>query len=142
MKFWKERLSDISDRPKVGLSWSGTISDPRRRPLRDLEHATIEEMAPVLSIGGLDFVNLQSHDCSADIEQAKSLYGADIHTWDDLDLRNDLDGLAALTVALDLVISFSTFGAEFAGTLGVPTLCFSSRAWTELCSHNSTATSA
>ena len=93
-------------------------------------------MAPVLSIGGLDFVNLQSHDCSADIEQAKSLYGADIHTWDDLDLRNDLNGVAALTFARDLVIFFSTFGAEFAGTLGVPTLCFSSRAWTELRSHN------
>ena len=100
-------------------------------PGRDRYYATIEEMAPVLSIGGLDFVNLQSHDCSADI-----------HTWDDLDLRNDLDGLAALTVALDLVISFSTFGTEFAGALRVPTFYFSSRAWTELCSHNSTGNSA
>ena len=60
----------------------------------------------------------------------------EVHAWDDLDLRNDLNGVAALTFARDLVISFSTFGAEFAGTLGVPTLCFSSCAWTELCSHN------
>ena len=110
-------------------------------PLRDSYFATIEEMAPILSIGGLDFVNLQSHDSSADIEQAKSLYGADIHTWDDLDLRDDLDGVAALTSALDLVISFATFGAEFAGALGVPTLCFSSRAWSESCSHPGTGES-
>ena len=48
----------------------------------------------------------------------------------------------AVTAALDLVISFPTFGAEFAGTLGVPALCFSSRAWAELCSHNSTGNSA
>jgi hypothetical protein len=98
-------------------------------------------MAPILSIGGLDFVNLQSHDCSKDIEQAKRLYGADIHTWDDLDLRNDLDGVAALTCALDLVISFATFGAEFAGALGVPTLCFSTRVWAELSSQNATENS-
>ena len=49
----------------------------------------------------------------------QSLYGADILTWDDLDLRNDLNGVAALTAARDLVISFFTFGAEFAATLGV-----------------------
>ena len=120
LEFWKTRLLEKSRRPKVGLSWSGFLSDP----MRDRYYATIEEMAPVLSIGGLDFINLQSHDSSADIEQAKSLYGADIHTWDGLDLRNDLDGVAALTAALDLVISFPTFGAEFAGALGVPTLCF------------------
>ncbi len=120
LEFWKTKLGEKSGRPKVGLSWSSSWSNP----LRDRYYATIEEMAPVLSIGGLDFTNLQSHDSSADIEQAKNLYGANIHTWDGLDLRNDLDGVAALTAALDLVISFPTFGAEFAGALGVPTLCF------------------
>jgi len=68
----------------------------RADPGRDRYFATIEEMAPVLSIGGLDFVNLQNHDCSTDIEQAKSLYGADIHTWDDLDLRNDLEEIGRI----------------------------------------------
>ena len=98
-------------------------------------------MAPVLSIDGLEFINLQSHDGSADIEQAKILYGTDIHTFDDIDLRNDLDEAAALTASLDLVISFATFGAEFAGTLGVPTFCFSPRAWAEFCSDSDTGNS-
>ncbi len=138
LAFWKNRLLEKSDRPKVGLSWGGPLSDSER----DREYATIAEMAPVLSIGGLDFVNLQSHDNRSDIEQAKSLYGADIHTWSDIDLRNDLEGLAALTAALDLVISFTTFGAEFAGALGVPTLCFSPRAWAEICSHDGAGNSA
>ena len=49
--------------------------------------------------------------------------------------------MAALTSALDLVISFATFGAEFAGALGVPTLCFSPRAWAELSSQNEASNS-
>ena len=49
--------------------------------------------------------------------------------------------MAALTAALDLVISFPTFGAEFAGALGVPTLCFSLRAWAEACSYDGTGNS-
>ncbi|MBL6948882.1 MAG: tetratricopeptide repeat protein, partial [Rhodospirillales bacterium] len=120
VEFWKNRLSEKSSRPKVGLSWSSPMSDP----LRDRYFASIEDLAPVLSIEDLDFVNLQSHDCREDIDLAKSFYGADIHTWDDLDLRNDIEGVAGLTKALDLVISFPTFGAEFAGALGVPVLCF------------------
>ena len=137
LAFWKTRLLDISDRPKVGLSWSGPLIEPGR----ECDYATIEEMAPVLSIDGLEFINLQSHDGSADIEQAKILYGTDIHTFDDIDLRNDLDEAAALTASLDLVISFATFGAEFAGTLGVPTFCFSPRAWAEFCSDSDTGNS-
>ncbi len=92
--------------------------------MRGFEYASIEELAPILTLDGIDFINLQSHDSGADINEAKERYGADIHSWDDLDLRNDLNDVAALTSGLDLVISFPTFSSEFAGALGVPTLCF------------------
>ena len=120
MKFWKERLSDISDRPKVGLAWSSALM----LPMRILQYASIEELAPILTLDGIDLINLQNHESHEDINEAKERYGVDIHSWNDLNLKNDLNGVAALTSALDLVISFPTFSSEVAGALGVPTLCF------------------
>ncbi len=120
VKFWKKRLSDLSDRPKVGLSWNSALMIPLRIPI----YASIEDLAPILTIDGVDFINLQSHECRQDIAEAKERYGVDIHAWDDIDLRNDLNGVVALTSCLDLVISFPTFSSEFAGALDVPTVCF------------------
>jgi ADP-heptose:LPS heptosyltransferase len=93
-------------------------------PLRIPHYASMEELAPILTIDGIDFINLQSHECDRDIAEARERYGVDIHAWKDIDLRNDLNGVAALTSCLDLVISFPTFSSEFAGALGVPTVCF------------------
>ncbi len=118
--FWEKRLKDISDRPKVGLSWNSPITLPDRIP----HYASIEELAPILNISGIDFVNLQSFESKENITEAKERFGTEIHTWNDLDNRNDLNGVAALTSCLDLVISFPTFSSELAGSLGVPTICF------------------
>ena len=118
--FWKKRLKDISNRPKVGLSWNSPVTLPDRIPC----YASIEELAPILNISGIDFVNLQSFESKENITEAKERFGTEIHTWDDLDNRNDLNGVAALTSCLDLVISFTTFSSELAGSLGVPTICF------------------
>ena len=118
--FWKKRLKDISNRPKVGLSWNSPVTLPDRIPC----YASIEELAPILNISGIDFVNLQSFESKENITEAKERFGTEIHTWDDLDNRNDLNGVAALTSCLDLVISFPTFSSELAGSLGVPTICF------------------
>ena len=118
--FWEKRLKDISNRPKVGLSWNSPITLADRIPC----YASIEELAPILNISGIDFVNLQSFESKENITEAKERFGTEIHTWDDLDYRNDLNGVAALTSCLDLVISFPTFSSELAGSLGVPTLCF------------------
>jgi len=38
----------------------------------------------------------------------------------DLDLREDIDGVAALTAACDLVVTVSNTAAHIAGALGVP----------------------
>jgi len=120
VKRWKTRLGDIDECPKIGISWNSAVAG------RDTFNASIAELEPILSMPNVRFVNLQSHDSRPDIERARKLYGVEILDWEDLDLRNDLENVAALTSALDLVISFPTFSTEFAGALGVPTLCFHS----------------
>lgn len=117
---FKKRLDAISDRPKIGISWrSFTLSK-----LRSLSYASIEELAPILTLGGVDFVNLQYSDCTAEIEEAKERFGVDLHTWDDLDLTQDIDGVSALISSLDLVIAPATSVTQLSGALGQRTYTF------------------
>ena len=74
---------------------------------------------------GVQFVNLQYDECADELAAAKEQHGVSIQTWDDLDLRNDLESAAALTASVDLVISPATavamtaigVGTEYIGVL-------------------------
>ena len=63
-------------------------------------------------------------ECSEDRAKISELYGVNLHTWDDLDLKDDQDDLAALIKNLDLVISHPSAVAYTASALGVPTFNF------------------
>ena len=80
--------------------------------------SAIDAWKDVLAVPGVTFVNLQYGDAQAEIARAKALFGADIVQMDGLDLKNDLDGAAALSAACDLVISAPTAAAALAGAVG------------------------
>jgi len=119
--FWKQRLEDLGPRPKIGLAWRGQLRSNEFDPWS----VTIEELAPVLSLPGVDFVNLMYLECSEDRGQSQELYGANIHTWDDIDLKDDQDDLAGLISNLDLVICPLTSVGYLASGLAIPTYIFS-----------------
>jgi hypothetical protein len=99
----------------VGLSW---IS----RNAQWGEHKTLalSDLAPVLTIPDTIFVDLQYGETAAERATVKESLGIEIVRPPDLDLFNDLDGLAAAVSACDLVISVSNTTAHLAGALGVP----------------------
>ncbi len=66
----------------------------------------------------MTFVNLQYGNVTAELQSAEEKFGVTIHNFGDLDLRNDLDGAAALTDACDLVISAPTRGCGHGGGIG------------------------
>ncbi|MDP3000031.1 MAG: SEC-C metal-binding domain-containing protein [Bryobacterales bacterium] len=69
---------------------------------------------------GLVFAQaLQEHQ-QGRLEEAERLIGVRIHAWDDMDLKNDQEGLAASIPALDLVLSAITAVAQMAGAVGAP----------------------
>ena len=118
--FWKNRLDSLGKKPKIGLIWQSTKAVGGRGRWG----ATVEELAPILTIQGVDFVNLMYIECSEDRAKISELYGVNLHTWDDLDLKDDQDDLAALIKNLDLVISHPSAVAYTASALGVPTFNF------------------
>ncbi|MBP2297396.1 tetratricopeptide repeat protein [Azospirillum picis] len=99
----------------IGICWRSGL----RGAMRDANYTTLDRWAPILTLPGLRLVNLQYDDCDAELAEAEARFGVTIRR-PPLDLRNDLDGAAALTTALDLVVSAGTSVAEMAGALGVP----------------------
>jgi hypothetical protein len=108
------RLRALGPGWKVGICWRSKM----RTPTRSLEYTTIDQWGPILQVPGVRFVNLQYDECRQELEQAQAMFGVPIHAFEDLDLMNDLDGAAALTDALDLVITAATAVAHTAGALG------------------------
>jgi hypothetical protein len=60
-------------------------------------------------------------------------FGVHVNRWDDIDLMNDFDEVAALMCALDLVVAPFNAVAMLSGALGVPTVAMGNRyGWGEL----------
>ena len=67
------------------------------------------------------FINLQYGDTSKEITELKKEFGIDIYDLKEVDKKDDIDSLAALISACDLVISVDNFILHLAGSLGVKT---------------------
>ncbi|MEM6682787.1 MAG: hypothetical protein AAF607_11145, partial [Pseudomonadota bacterium] len=101
---YREWLAQQGDQLKVGICWrSGVL-----KAERNIWYADREYWEPILKTEGVTFINLQYGDCAEEIAEFKERYGVDIIAHPDLDLRYDLDSAAALTKALDLVISIGS----------------------------------
>ncbi|WP_146210811.1 tetratricopeptide repeat protein, partial [Azospirillum sp. TSO35-2] len=129
VEHWRRRLAGLGEGLRVGIVWRSGQLDPDRVP----DYTRIEDWGPVLALPGLVPINLQYGDCAEELAAAGRAFGRAPHAFADLDLRNDLDGAAALTAALDLVISPATSPGELAGALGVPVWRLARRGdWTPL----------
>jgi Tfp pilus assembly protein PilF len=83
---------------------------------------SLQALIPILSAEGVDFVDLQYGDTSEERQSLRQTHGIHIQHPDDIDNKNDLDSLAALISACDIVITISNVTAHIAGALGKPTL--------------------
>ena len=74
-------------------------------------YSSISEWSPILKIPDVTFINLQSTDYADDLAKVREELGVTVHNFDDLDQFNDIDDVAALCTALDMVISNQTYSA-------------------------------
>ena len=111
---FRSRLSALGPGPYVGVCWRSMVLGAKRRKY----FSAIEGWQPILSTPGITFVNLQYGDVAAELQIAREQFGLTIHNFDDLNLKDDLEGAAALTAACDLVLSAPTAAAAMAGALG------------------------
>ena len=117
VNFWKKRLHSIGNGPYVGISWKSSNMKRSRLP----NYAPIFELSPVLTLPGITFINLQSTDFDYDLAKIKNDLGVSVHNFDDLDHYDNLDDVAALSSALDLVVSTHNALPIITAGVGTPT---------------------
>lgn len=111
---WREALKAAPGGLKVGLLWKSALMNSARRRF----FSGFEDWTPVLKTPGVGFVNLQYGDTAEEIAYAREVLGVDIWTPPGIDLKQDLDDVAALTCALDLTIGFPNATVNLAGACG------------------------
>ncbi len=111
----RERLS-CNKRAVVGISWRS------QHPLYGKsKSARLIDFRPILEIQDLQAVDLQYGDTLHERSKVERDLGIKIECIQEIDNTNDIDGLAALITACDLVVTVSNTTAHLAGALGKPT---------------------
>ena len=125
---WKDQLSDLEGL-KVGILWKSLKLTGSR-----LRHfSPFDQWRGVLETPGVSFVNLQYGDCEAELTQARDVLGLDIRRPDGIDLKEDLDDVAALCGAVDLILGPANATTNIAAACGAPVWLLSTpAAWPRL----------
>ncbi len=113
---YREALVGASGLRLVGLSWISKNPD-----IGVHKTLALAALAPILKLPGIRFVDLQYGDTAEARAEIAHTLGVEIHHLPELDLRDDIDGLAALLAACDTCVTVSNTTAHLAGALGVPT---------------------
>lgn len=114
----RKRLERFDHRLIVGISWKSALD----RPTNQAKSLRLQELLNAIALPGLLFVNLQYGDIWAEWDSAVLPSYCGKITISDIDNQEDIDGLAALTKACDIVITIDNVTAHLAGALGASTL--------------------
>lgn len=109
------KLKNINKR-KIGISWKST------NPLSGLKRSTsLEDLLFYIGDHNACYINLQYGDVIDEIMNARKLTNFDILNIEEIDNKNNIDGLLSLIAACDEVISVDNSTVHFSGAIGVPT---------------------
>ena len=109
----RARLCGESRKFVIGVSWKTTNVDTRIA--RDIP---LSELVAALSRHDVLLVNLQYGEFAEDLQNLQDSGVGEVHHYPGLDTHHDIDGVAALVQACDLVISIGNTVAHIAGAIG------------------------
>ena len=116
VEYWTGELAKLPEGLKVGLHWKSLIMTGARAAFFASGFKLWE---PILTAPGCVMVNLQCGDVSADLEAAEA---AGVFIWTPpINLKDDLEDVAALSVACDVVLGPGIAGTNIAAASGART---------------------
>lgn len=115
LRHWQRCLASLGPGLRVGVSWRSRASR-RQMPY----YTALSQWGAVFSVPGIHWVNLQYDDYAAELAAVAQQWGVHVQHWPELDTMQDLDGVAALMAAVDVVIAPDTTAAQLAAGVGVP----------------------
>lgn len=111
---WRARIAPNGAKI-VGISWRGGVAHTREQ----IRSVGLAEFAPLVARKDLVCVSLQHGDVEADIAAFEAAHGLRVLRFAPSE-THDLDDLAALVAALDVVVTVQNTNVHLAGALGVP----------------------
>ena len=96
-----------------GLSWKSN-----NQTIGSSKSLDLIELSPILLIEGVEFVSLQYGKTKDEINFVEKKIGKKIHTAEELDIYNDIDGLVSLISGCDFVVTTSNITAHLTGSIG------------------------
>jgi hypothetical protein len=109
---WRERLAALGEGLRVGISWQGGL----QRTGRSRRSLSLGQLLEILGLPRTHWVSLQYTDSAAQIAAFHDAHGIAIHAYPDV--TKDMDDLAGLICALDLVVSVCNTNVHLTGALG------------------------
>ncbi len=113
---WRERLAPRPRELRIGFCWRSGLAGRQR----DQNYSQLLDWEALFALPDVQWVNLQYGDCEDEIREAEAKFGVEIIRWDDLDLKQNLEDVTALTAELDLVITAPTSVMQIARAIGTP----------------------
>ena len=104
VKYWRKRLNSIGKGPTIGINWKSVLISLDRIP----NYTSIFDWSPLFTIPNITFINLQPRDFEADLKKIKDKFGIEVYNFNELDHFDNIDDVAALCSALDMVVSTKT----------------------------------
>ncbi|MDR0705647.1 MAG: tetratricopeptide repeat protein [Planctomycetaceae bacterium] len=118
MTKWSNRLSEIGGVAKIGILWQGSWTAETEYqtalPMFELRNLMLRHQADAA------WICLQHGSKQKEIEQYRRNVSLQVHLYPEA-FQYDLDEMAALITALDLVITPPGYAANLAGALGAKT---------------------
>lgn len=114
---FRARLPNAGGKLMVGLSWRSSLTTHSRNE----HYLSIEELMPIFEVEGIQFVNLQYDECSAELAFVEARYPGKMVNFEDVNQYDDFDSVAAIMSCMDLVVAPATTVVELAGALGCRT---------------------
>ena len=109
--YFRKKIS-IDNKLICGISWrSKNLNFGIDKSL------ALEQLVPILKVPNILFIDLQYGDTSEERALLKEKYGLNLYKVDEIDLYEDIDGLAALINCCDMVVTTSNINAHIAGAL-------------------------
>ena len=113
---WTAQLETLGTGLKVGLHWKSLVLTGSRAAYFA---SSFQLWEPILTAPGCVMINLQCGDVSDDLAAAEA---AGVRVWTPpINLKDDLEDVAALSVACDLIIGPGIAGTNIAAAAGART---------------------
>ena len=110
----RDKLTNRYNKKIIGISWN------TQSPVLDAtaRNITLAKLAKALNHPEYQLLSLQYGDVSSEIEAVKNNFGIQIVQFNDIDNKDDLDGLSSLIMACDEIVSTTNVTVHLAGALG------------------------